>query len=203
MQKFLLGRKIGMTQLVDDEGNVYPVSLVQVDEGVVLGVKPTDLGGKCQVYLGFQHVEESALNRAEQGKCRSFGKGYFKVLRQLTLSSGQTDGGELSVNVFEEGEKVHVRGVSIGRGFAGTIRRWNFRRGPMSHGSKSHRITGSIGGGTTPGRVTKGKKMPGHMGARKVTLRNLKIVRIDGEKRILFLKGGVPGKQNGLVEIFN
>ncbi|MFA5879402.1 MAG: 50S ribosomal protein L3 [Candidatus Margulisiibacteriota bacterium] len=204
MKKVVLGKKLGMTQLIT-ESEIIPVTVVQLEDAQVLRVKNIESDGYESFQVAFGAVKENKCNKPHAGIFKKLEfeiKKYLKEFRLIDNTKYQV-GDVIGIDVFEENEKVTVRSKSIGRGFTGTIKRWNFSRGPMSHGSKSHRIPGSIGAGTTPGRVLKNKKMPGHYGNEFVSIKNLLIVKIDKEKKLIFIKGAVPGKKNNLVEIYN
>ncbi len=202
MGKYILARKCGMTSLIDDEGVAVPVTVLTSDGCRVLRVM-AEKPGQNRLLVGFESISEKKLNRPAAGVFKSLSSAPFRVLKEIKISDLPEVGDDLGVSVFEVGNKVQVRGRSIGKGFAGTVKRWNFARGPMSHGSKSHRIPGSIGGGTTPGKVVKGKKMPGHLGNEFVTVTNLVVVKVDADKGLLYVRGAVPGKPGGLVEVFS
>jgi large subunit ribosomal protein L3 len=198
MVNALLGEKIGMTQVFDESGNVVPVTVIEAGPCVVTQLKTGQKDGYCAIQVGFG--KRKKMNKPSQGHLKELNAKYlqeFRVDKPEEYKIGQ----EIKVEIFKPGELVWVSGISIGKGFAGTVKRHHFARGPMSHGSKSHRIPGSIGGGTTPGRVYKGRKMPGRMGAARVTVKNLKVARVDTEKNLLLLEGGVPGKRGNLLEI--
>jgi len=178
----LLGKKIGMTQIFDEAGNVVPVTVIETGPCVVKQVKTKEKDGYAAVQIGFGIKKLQSLR-----EIRIDDPAEFKV------------GQEIKVEIFKVGELVHVFGKSIGKGFAGTVKLHNYSRGPMTHGSKSHRITGSIGAGTSPGRVWKGKAMPGRMGGDQVMVKNLQVVKVDAEKNLLLLRGAVPGKPGNLL----
>jgi large subunit ribosomal protein L3 len=204
MKKFILGKKIGMTQISTEDGNIVPVTVIQAGPcSVVSLLKKTETEGT--VVLGYEERKEKSCNKPQIGFFKSIEQTPKRFLRGFKVKNiaDFTISQVLDLTSFEGVEAVDVRGRSIGKGFAGTIKRHNFRRGPRSHGSKNYRAPGSIGAGTTPGRVLKGKRMAGHMGDRIVTLKNLSLVKLDSEKGLLFLKGAVPGKRNALVEIFS
>jgi large subunit ribosomal protein L3 len=202
-KKFLLGKKIGMTQIITDDGEVIPVTVVEAGPCKVVKLQTPEREGYSAAVVGFQEIEEKKVTKPLRGFFKKQKVAAYRILSEFRLpAEHQLEvGQDILADVFELNQKVNVRGRSIGKGFSGTIRRWNFRRGPMTHGSKSHRITGSIGAGTTPGRVTKGKKMAGQHGNANVTISNLSVVRIDASKNLLFIKGAVPGKRNGILEI--
>lgn len=199
----ILGTKLGMTQIFDEAGNAIPVTVVQAGPCTVTQVKTSQTDGYSAVQLGFKSVREKALNKPELGHLAKAGSEPLRHLREYRVDS--TDEFELGQAVtaerFEAGQLVDVTGTSIGRGFAGYQKRHNFKRGPMAHGSKNHRLPGSTGAGTTPGRVFPGKRMAGHLGDSRVTVRKLQVVRVDTERNLLLIKGAVPGKPGALVSI--
>ncbi|MEL6130742.1 MAG: 50S ribosomal protein L3 [Cyanobacteria bacterium J06628_4] len=199
----ILGTKLGMTQVFDDTGNAVPVTVIQVGPCVVTQVKTQQTDGYCAVQLGYQEVAEKALNKPELGHLRKAGSSNLRHLREYRVKDSSTFelGQTVAADIFEAGQLVDVSGKSIGKGFAGNQKRHNFSRGPMTHGSKNHRLPGSIGPGTTPGRVYPGKKMAGQMGNVHVTVRKLSIVRVDSERNVLLVKGAVPGKPGALLNI--
>lgn len=203
MVKALIGRKLEMMQLFADDGSVLPVTLIQAGPCVVTQIKTPERDGYAAVQLGYGNAKAKNVTKPLKGHLDKVGKGYFEVLHEVrTDQAGQFQAGqELSVDVFAVGEVVDVTGTSKGKGFAGTIRRWNFQRGPAGHGSKNIREPGSTGNATYPGRVIKGKKMPGQKGNKRVTLMGLKIVDIRPEENLLIVKGNVPGCRNGIVYI--
>jgi large subunit ribosomal protein L3 len=197
----ILGRKIGMTQLHREDGAVEAVTALKAGPCTVTQVKSVANEGYGSVQLGFD--EARSANRPSQGHLAPSGK-LFRTLREFRVgdTSGIEVGQEIDVTQFEPGDRIDATGWSKGRGFAGGVKRYNFRGGPKTHGqSDRHRAPGSIGAGTTPGRVLKGKKMAGHMGDRRVTVRNLEVVRIEPERNLLFVRGAVPGAHNGLLII--
>lgn len=203
MVKALIGRKLEMMQLFADDGSVLPVTLIQAGPCVVTQIKTPERDGYAAVQLGYGNAKAKNVTKPLKGHLDKVGKGYFEVLHEVrTDQAGQFQAGqEVSVEVFAVGEVVDVTGTSKGKGFAGTIRRWNFQRGPAGHGSKNIREPGSTGNATYPGRVIKGKKMPGQKGNKRVTLMGLKIVDIRPEENLLIIKGNVPGCRNGIVYI--
>lgn len=202
MLKGLLGRKIGMTRIFRENGVCVPVTVVQAGPVRVIQVKTNAKDGYCAAQIGFEEETKSRkLNKAKKGH---FGE--LPPLRHLrefpledsaSLEKGQTFQGDL----FEEGERVNVAGISKGRGFQGVIKRHGFSGGPASHGSQFHRTTGSIGNRTFPGRVLLGKRLPGHMGNKRITVRNLAIAKLIPERQLLLIHGAVPGPNGGLIEI--
>lgn len=194
----LLGKKIGMTQVFDKSGFVVPVTVIEAGPCIVTKKIAED----NSIQLGFRNAKK--INKPAFGHLKKSGiETALKYLKQFKVSDmdSYSEAQEIKADFFKIGDKVLVTGTSIGKGFAGTVKRYHFRRSPMSHGSKSHRIPGSIGAGTTPGRVVRGKKMSGRMGGEKVTVKNLEIVDINLEKNILFLKGAVPGPSNSFLVI--
>jgi len=200
MLRGFLGKKIGMTQLFAENGSVVPVTLIEAGPCVVTQVKTKDSDGYGAVQLGFGDVKRP--NKPMQGHFRpSRASRYLREVKAddpTEFSVGQT----VSLDIFTEGEKVDVIGRSKGRGFAGTMKRHGFGGGPRTHGQSDRaRAPGSIGGGTTPGKVFKGLKMAGHMGNRRITVKGLEIVKVDTDRNILAVKGGIPGALNSLVQI--
>ncbi len=194
----LIGKKIGMTQLFDEGGNVVPVTVIEAGPCVVIQTKIMAKDGYNAVQLGFGKSQK--LNKPQQGHVKESNARYLSEVPMATPDEYQV-GQEIKVEIFKPGDKVTVTGFTIGKGFAGVTKRWHHHRGPMSHGSKSHRIPGSIGAGTTPGRVYKGRRMPGHMGAVQATLKNVVVIQIDAAKNLLMVRGGVPGKEGNLLMI--
>ncbi|MEA5582990.1 50S ribosomal protein L3 [Nodularia harveyana UHCC-0300] len=199
----ILGTKLGMTQVFDEAGVSIPVTVVQAGPCTVTQVKTKQTDGYAAIQLGYGEVKPKALNRPLLGH---LAKSSAPALRHLNeyrtdSSSDYALGQELKADMFTEGQIVDVVGTSIGRGFAGNQKRNNFGRGPMSHGSKNHRAPGSIGAGTTPGRVYPGKRMAGRLGGTRVTIRKLTVIRVDPERNLLLIKGAIPGKPGSLVNI--
>jgi large subunit ribosomal protein L3 len=205
MKKFIIGKKIGMTQIIDENSMVIPVTVIKIEESNVLKLKTKETDGYDSVVLSFGAIKESKCNKPETGVFTANNQPIRKHLKEARLldCSKYAQGDIVQVTDFLVDEKVNVRGVTIGRGFTGTIKRWNFQRGPMTHGSKKHRGPGSIGAGTGHSKVVKGKKMSGHYGNEYVTILNLRVVKIEPEKSLLYLKGAVPGKCNNFIEIYN
>jgi len=197
----LLGRKIGMTTYYHDDGTAEPVTVVEVGPCVVTQVKTEPRDGYEAVQVGF--LQARKLNQPEAGhQSRSGGK--FQHLQEFTVDDlGEFEvGQELKADVFEAGEDIKVVGTSKGRGFGGVVRRWNFRGGPKTHGqSDRHRAPGSIGAGSSPGRVWKGTRMAGHYGVDRVTVKGLRVVATDVEKNVVLVRGSIPGAKNGIVRI--
>ncbi|KAK8318664.1 hypothetical protein V6Z12_A13G188800 [Gossypium hirsutum] len=196
----VMGTKLGMMSFFETDGTVVPVTVVGFREGnIVTQVKTSATDGYDAVQVGYRRVRDKKLTKPELGHLGKAGVIPMRHLQEFRLQSvGEFETGQkLAVEeIFKEGDLVDVSGTTIGKGFQGGIKRHNFKRGQMSHGSKSHRALGSIGAGTTPGRVYKGKKMPGRMGGSKRKIRKLKIVKIDNELRVVMIKGALPGEEN-------
>ncbi|CAL9114922.1 unnamed protein product [Musa textilis] len=201
----VMGTKLGMMTYFEPDGTVVPVTVVGFREGnIVSQVKTAATDGYDAVQVGYRRVRDRKLTKPELGHLEKAGAIPMRHLQEFRLQSvdGFEPGQRLIVeDIFKEGDLVDVSGNSIGKGFQGGIKRHNFRRGLMTHGSKSHRALGSIGAGTTPGRVYKGKKMPGRLGGTKTKIRKLKVVKIDSELRVVMIKGAVPGKPGNLLRI--
>lgn len=203
MSTGLLGTKLGMTQIFDEEGLAIPVTVVQAGPCPVTQIKSPETDGYAAIQIGYGEVKEKALTQPELGHLAKAGVSPRRHLQEFRVSdiSGYELGQALTVEAFQPGQLVDVTGNRIGRGFAGYQKRHNFRRGPMAHGSKNHRLPGSTGAGTTPGRVYPGKRMAGRMGATQVTIRKLTVVKIDTERNLLLIKGAVPGKPGTVLRI--
>ncbi len=199
----IFGTKVGMTQVFDDEGRAIPVTVVQADPCTVTQIKTSETDGYTAVQIGYKQVSEKALTKPELGHLKKSGADPLRHLREYRLDDAASYelGQTLGVGLFESGQLVDVCGTSIGRGFAGYQKRHNFRRGPMAHGSKNHRLPGSTGAGTTPGRIYPGKRMAGRMGGERVTIRKLTVVQVDAERNLLLIRGAVPGKPGSLLSI--
>lgn len=199
----LFAKKVGMTQIFDDLGVLLPVTILQAEKCKVSQIKTlvTDGYNSIQVAYGEEKLEK--LNKAKRGHLKKTGDQGFKYLGEFRVENPDEYklGQQINVDSFEKNQTVRLTGVSIGKGFAGNQKRHNFSRGPMTHGSKNHRLPGSIGAGSTPGRVYPGKKMAGHLGNKKVTLKNTKILYINAEENILVVKGSVPGKNNTVLKM--
>lgn len=201
--KAVLGKKIGMTQVFTEDGKLIPVTVVEAGPMVVTQLKTKESDGYEAVQVAYGEVKEKKVNKPRRGHFAKAGVGFKKFVREFRVAdpSAYALAQEIKVDVFEAGEKVDAIGTSKGKGFQGTIKRHNQSRGPMSHGSRYHRGPGSMGAASDPSRVFKGKKLPGHMGAKRVTIQNLEIVRVDAEKNLLLIKGAIPGPKKGLVVI--
>ena len=200
--KGILGRKLGMTQVFDPEtGSLTPVTVIEAGPCPVVSIRMADTDGYDAVQLAFDAVPERKLQRPRLGHLKKHGVGPHRKLVEIRGAHELTPGETMTVEAFEPGDKVKVSGISIGKGFQGTIKRHNFARGPVSHGSHNVRAPGSIGASATPSRVFKGQKMPGQMGNKRITQVGLTVVDRDPEQNLLLLKGAVPGHKNGIVVI--
>lgn len=200
----ILGTKVGMTQIFDKEtGKSIPVTVVQAGPCPITQIKTKATDGYNSIQLGFSEVKEKALTKPELGHLKKSGAPPLRHLKEYRLDDAPSleVGQVLKADLFTAGQLVDVSGTSMGRGFAGYQKRHNFKRGNMTHGSKNHRLPGSTGAGTTPGRVYPGKKMAGQYGASQVTTRKLTIVQVDSERNLILIKGAVPGKPGGLLNI--
>lgn len=199
----LLGNKIGMTQIFDESGNIIPVTILKVGPCVITQVKTVEKDGYNAIQVGYGNVPSKALTQPELGHLQKSNIQPLKYLKEFRINNDNEFeiGQILNVDAFSEGQLVNVRGKSIGKGFSGLQKRYNFARGPMTHGSKNHRAPGSIGMGTTPGRVLPGKKMAGQLGNKIATIQKLKVIQINPEENILVIKGSVPGKPGNLLTI--
>jgi large subunit ribosomal protein L3 len=199
----ILGRKIGMTNVFSPEGQLVPVTVLQVGPCVVTQVKTMETDGYTALQLGYDEKPFEKLNKPVAGHLKKAGDKGFKVLREFRaddvaeMEAGMTVG----IDMFTVGDKVNVSGISKGRGFQGTVKRHGFSRGPETHGCRNHRKPGSIGNSAWPAKVIKGKKMPGHMGVDKITMKNLVIVDIRHDDNLLLVKGPVPGCKTGIIEV--
>lgn len=205
MSKAILGRKLGMTQIFTEEGQVVPVTVIESGNNVVIQSKTVESDGYNAVQLGFGEIKEKHLTKPLKGRFDKAGVDPVKFIREMRLAapSEYKVGDKIGVDIFEAGQLVDVTGVSKGKGFAGTVKRHGFARGPMGHGSKSHREPGSTGAMISGhgGRVLKGKKLPGHMGHERVTVQRLTLVKVDADRNLLLIKGAVPGPKKGLLII--
>lgn len=203
MKKAILGRKVGMTQIFDEAGRIIPVSVVVAGPCVVVQKKTADKEGYDSIQVGFEDMREKLANKPEKGHFAKANVSVKRFLRELRLEdvANYNVGDVLKADVFSVGEKVDISGVSKGKGFQGVIKRWNAKRGPTTHGSKFHRAVGSMGASSFPSRTFKNKHMPGHMGNANVTVQNLEVVRVDAEKNLILIKGGIPGPKKGFVVI--
>jgi len=202
MEKALIGKKLGMTQVFDEKGNVVPVTVVEAGPCPVVFLKTQENDGYEAVQLGFGDIRVKKVNKPMAGHFKKQGVGPRKTLREFPLEKEVKVGDILKADLFESGEKVDVVGTSKGKGTAGVIKRWNYSRIKETHGSGPvHRHGGSIGACSTPSRVYKGKKMAGRMGRERVTVQNLTVVKVDAEHNLMAIKGAVPGPKGGIVLI--
>lgn len=203
MVNTILGRKLGMTQVWDENDNVVPVTVIQAGPCTVSQVKTKATDGYDAVQIGFGEIKPKHVNKPLAGHFKAQGVEPMRYLREVRVENAEEykPGDQVTVEIFAETKAVDVTGTSKGKGFQGTIKRWNFSRGPMTHGSRNQRRPGSIGQCAYPARVRKGLHMAGHMGNERVTVKNLKLVRVDAEQNLLLVKGAVPGGKNALVQV--
>ena len=203
MKKGIIGKKVGMTQIFDEKGNVIPVTAIETEGNIVAQIKTVETDGYQSVQLGYGDVKDKHINKPEAGHFAKAKLPNKKHLREFRLDSVENYkvGDEVKVDIFEAGEKVDIQGTSKGKGFQGVIKRHGQHRGPMGHGSMYHRRPGSMGATSTPGRVFKGKKLPGHMGVQTVTIQNLDVVAVDVDKNVILVKGSVPGVKGAILKI--
>ena len=203
MKKAIIGRKVGMTQIFDEKGNVIPVTVIEAGPCSVVQIKTIETDGYDAVQLGFGKVKENKINKPEKGHFTKVKIAPKKHLREFRLSDVNSVkvGDEIKADIFAEGDMVDIQGTTKGKGFQGVIKRHGQSRGPMGHGSMYHRRPGSMGPTSTPGRVFKGKKLPGHMGNITVTIQNLKVVKVDLDKNCILVKGSVPGNKGAILKI--
>ena len=203
MKKAIIGKKVGMTQIFDENGVVIPVTVIEAGPCPVVQIKTVETDGYDAVQLGYGDVKETKVNKPSKGHFAKANVKPTKHLREFRLEdmSAVKVGEEIKVDTFEAGETVDIQGITKGKGFQGVIKRHGQHRGPMGHGSMYHRRPGSMGSTSTPGRVFKGKKLPGHMGVETVTIQNLVIVRVDTDKNAILVKGSVPGNKGSILKI--
>jgi large subunit ribosomal protein L3 len=199
----ILGLKVGMTQIFDENGFAIPVTVIKAGPCSITQLKNNETDGYSSVQVGYLNVSEKALNKAKLGHLKKSSSPSLKYLKEYRVTSVDqySLGQSITVQDFQIGQKISVSGRSIGKGFAGTVKRYSFTRGPMTHGSKNHREPGSIGQGSTPGRVFPGKKMAGRLGGGQITVKNLEILYLNSEENILVIKGSVPGKNGNLLSL--
>ena len=199
----LIGRKLGVSQVFADSGEVIPVTVIEAGPCVVVQKKTHDRDGYNALQVGFLEREEKKTNRPLKGHFAKAGTKAFVVLKEFTLPDveGYQSGQEIKVDIFSAGELVDVIGTSKGKGFAGGVKRWGFRGGPATHGSMFHRAPGSVGASAYPSRVLKGKRLPGHLGNAQVTAKNLQVVDVRSERNLILIKGAVPGARRSIVLI--
>jgi large subunit ribosomal protein L3 len=205
MQKAILGKKIGMTQLFTEDGVVIPVTVLEAGPVTVIQKKTVENDGYNAIQVGFVDAREKLVTKPLKGHFDKAGVSSKKYLKEFRLEddSAYEVGSVITADIFAEGDKVDVTGISKGHGFAGTVKRWGTHRGPMTHGSGYHRGVGSMGACSTPSRVMKNKRLPGHMGVEQVTVQNLNVVKVDVEKNLILIKGAVPGPKGGILTIKN
>lgn len=201
MKKAILTTKVGMTQVFSEDGVLTPVTVLQAGPCVVTQVKTVENDGYDAVQVGFEDIREKLVNKPVKGMFDKAGVSYKRYVREFKLEGEYAVKDEIKAEIFEAGDKVDATAIAKGKGFQGAIKRHGQSRGPMAHGSKYHRHAGSNGACSSPSKVFKGKRMPGHMGGKKVTTQNLEIVRVDAEKNLLLVKGAVPGPKKALVTI--
>jgi len=205
MKKAILGKKLGMTQIFNENGKIVPVTVVEAGPCVVLQKKTVEKDGYNAIQVGFGDIREKLVNKPRKGHFAKAGAPLKRFVKEFRLEdiSAYEVGSEITAEIFAAGDKIDVSGVSKGKGFAGVIKRWNFHRGPETHGSKFHRAVGSMGASSSPSRTFKNKKMPGHMGNANTTVLNLEVVKVMPEKNVILIKGGIPGPNKGIVVIKN
>ena len=203
MKKAIMGKKIGMTQIFDENGKVVPVTVVEAGPCVVVQKKTSDNDGYEAIQVGFEEIREKLVNKPRKGHFAKAGTTLRRTLKEFRLDdiSQYEVGQEIKADVFEVGDKVDVSAVSKGKGFQGVIKRWNQHTGDMTHGSKFKRAPGSMGASSSPSKVFKNKRMPGHMGSVNTTVINLEVVKVIAEKNLILIKGGIPGPNKGTVVI--
>ena len=202
MKKAIIGKKIGMTQIFDENGVVIPVTVIEAGPCVVAQVKTSENDGYEAVQLGFGEVKENRLNKPVRGHFSKANVAPRKHLREFRLEEiSYNVGDEIKADIFAAGDAVDITGTSKGKGFQGVIKRHGQSRGPMGHGSMYHRRPGSMGSTSTPGRVFKGKRLPGHMGTNTITIQNLEVVSVDLDKNVILVKGSVPGANGAILKI--
>jgi len=203
MKKAILATKVGMTQIFDENGALVPVTVLQAGPCVVTQVKTVENDGYKAVQVGFVDKREKLVNKPQKGHFDKAGVSYKRYVRELRLENAEEYSvkDEIKADIFAAGDKIDATAISKGKGFQGAIKRYGQHRGPMAHGSKFHRHQGSNGSATTPGRVFKGKGMPGHMGSKQITVQNLEIVKVDNENNLILVKGAVPGPKKCLVTV--
>lgn len=203
MFKGLIGKKLGMTQVFDEDGAAVPVTIIEAGPCFVTQIRTLKNNGYSAVQLGFKEVEERKLTRGQLGHLTNENLPPLRYLREFRIKNPEVNvGDKIDASAFESGNRVDVVGISKGKGFAGTVKKYHFKGGPKTHGQSDRlRAPGSIGSTTTPGRVFKGKKMPGHMGSQRVSSQNIKVVLVDTENNLIAVNGSVPGPKGGLVII--
>lgn len=205
MNKCIIGRKIGMTQIFDEAGKVVPVTVIEAGPCVVVQKKTVETDGYNALKVGFGDIREKLVSKPIKGQFKKANVTLRRYLRELRLEdiSGYEVGSEIKADIFSAGDKIDVTGTSKGKGYAGVIKRWHAARGPETHGSKFHRAVGSMGASSDPSRTFKNKHMPGHMGNKKCTMINLTVAKVYGDRNLILIRGAVPGPKKGLVIIRN
>ena len=203
MKKAILATKVGMTQIFDENGVLIPVTVLQAGPCVVTQVKTVDNDGYKAVQVGFVDKRDKLVNKPQKGHFDKAGVSYKRYVREFKFENAEEYSvkDEIKADIFAAGDKIDATAISKGKGFQGAIKRFGQHRGPMAHGSKFHRHQGSNGSATTPGRVFKGKGMPGHMGSKQITVQNLEVVKVDVDNNLILVKGAVPGPKKSLVTI--
>ena len=203
MQKAIIGKKIGMTQIFDENGKVIPVTVIEAGPCAVVQKKTVENDGYSAVQVGFVDKREKLVNKCQKGHFDKAGVSYKRYVRELKLDNAEEYalGAEIKADAFAAGDKIDATAISKGKGFQGAIKRHGLQRGPMAHGSKYHRHAGSNGACSDPSKVFKGKKMAGHMGSRRITIQNLEVVRVDADANLILVKGSVPGPKKSLVTL--
>lgn len=203
MKKAIIGRKVGMTQIFDEAGKVIPVSVVLAGPCLVVQKKTVEKDGYSSIQVGYEEVREKLVNKPKKGHFSKVNMAPKRFLRELRIEGADNYnvGDVLKADLFAAGEKIDVSGISKGKGYQGVIKRWHAHRGPTTHGSKFHRAVGSMGASSDPSRTFKNKHLPGHMGNVNVTVQNLEIARVDADKNLILIRGGIPGPKKGLVMI--
>lgn len=203
MKKAIMATKIGMTQIFNEDGTLIPVTVLEAGPCTVVQKKTIENDGYDSIQVGYGEIKEKKVNKPSKGHFGKSGVEPKKNLKEFRFddSANYEIGAEIKADIFSAGDKVDVSGITKGKGYASVIKKYNQHRGPMGHGSKSHRVVGSMGGSASPSRVMKGKNLPSHMGTVKVTIQNLEVVRVDAEKNLLLIKGAVPGPKGSLLMI--
>ena len=203
MKKAILATKVGMTQIFNENGALVPVTVLQAGPCVVTQVKTAENDGYKAVQVGFVDKREKLVNKPQKGHFDKAGVSYKRYVREFKFENAEEYSvkDEIKADIFAAGDKIDATAISKGKGFQGAIKRYGQHRGPMAHGSKFHRHQGSNGSATTPGRVFKGKGMPGHMGSKKITVQNLEVVKVDTDNNLILVKGAVPGPKKSLITI--
>ena len=198
-----MAKKVGMTQVFTEKGTLVPVTVLEAGPCVVVQKKTLENDGYSAIQVGYIDKKEKQVNKPEKGHFQKSGVSVKKYIKEFRLDDAENFeiGAEIKADIFAQGDKVDVSGITKGKGYSSTIKRYNHHRGPMGHGSKSHRVVGSMGAATSPGSVKKGKKMPGQYGAVNVTIQNLEIVRTDADKNLILIKGAVPGPKGSILVV--